>query len=245
MALFLGDCLEIMPTLPAASVDLILCDLPYGTTACAWDAIIPFEPLWQAYRRIAKPNAAIVLTAAQPFTSRLVVSALDIFKYCWVWDKVNKFTGALNAKRMPMLDYEDVAVFYGSPCTYNPQLRPGKYVTRHTTGNRNTGTVGKSNHTPDVGRIVEGLQPKRILSIPSHSTAKSLHPTQKPVELMEYFVRTYSDEGDTVLDNCMGSGTTGLAALKNNRRFIGIERDPHYFEVAKNRLGVKQVWPWS
>ena len=233
--LICGDCMEVLPNLLDGTVDMVLCDPPYGTTSCAWDLVLPIETMWRHYKRVCK--GAVVLTAMQPFTSVLICSNLKQFKYCWVWDKVNKFTGSLNASHMPMLDYEDVAVFYeGKAAIYNKQLRHGTYITRHTTGRRGTGTTRNVDAQPDVGRLVEGLNPKRIISFPSHSTAKSLHPTQKPVALMEYMIRTYTNEGMVVLDNCMGSGTTGVACLRTGRKFIGIEKNPAYFKIAVERI---------
>jgi hypothetical protein len=233
--LMLGDCLERMSEISEDSVDMVLCDLPYGTTACKWDSVIPFEPLWRHYRRVTKPNAAIVLTGCQPFTSVLITSNLRDFRYCWVWDKVNKVTGALTAKKMPMRDYEDVAVFYRQSCTYNPQMRPGGYVTRHV-GKRSTPTLGAVADKPDMGRVVDSLYPKRIIGIPAQQTTRADHPTQKPVALLEYFIKTYTHEGETVLDNTMGSGSTGVACINTGRNFIGIERDPNYFAIAERRI---------
>lgn len=240
MALYLGDCLEIMPTLPAASVDLILCDLPYGTTQNKWDSVIPLERLWAEYWRIAKPSAAIVLTAAQPFTTALIASNLPGFKYAWSWVKDRK-TNSLNAKIMPMAGHEDIAVFCQGKTTYNPQMRARDKPIAKKTG-AFTGKGYGSVNSEGYERRTDTICPDTVLYF---AVNRGLHPTQKPVELMEYLIRTYTNEGDTVLDNCMGSGTTGVAALKCGRQFIGIERDPHYFETAKNRVGVKNSWPWS
>jgi site-specific DNA-methyltransferase (adenine-specific) len=244
--LFHGDCLDVMPTLPAASVDLILCDLPYGTTACAWDAIIPFDRLWAEYRRIAKPNAAIVLTASQPFTSALGASNLPWLKYAWYWRKT-RATGHLNAKKMPMKDIEDILVFYGALPTYNPQgLKPLGKLQRNSASHIARGV------STDATSVVTGgitkrdyLQestgyPRQVLDFASEGS--TVHPTQKPVALMEYLIRTYTNPGDTVLDNCMGSGTTGVAARNTGRRFIGIERDPSYFTICQERInGARKV----
>lgn len=238
MKLILGDCLEEMPALLPASVDLILCDLPYGTTACAWDAVIPFEPLWALYRRIAKSNTAIVLTSSQPFTTLLIASNLSAFKYTWHWDKVNGIRNHLNAKRQPMRKMEDVCVFYSKQCIYNPQMRPGSYISRKTKPGQSDG-FGKVSGI-DVGREVNGFYPVDLLQIESHDPNNSLHPTQKPVALMEYLIRTYTNPGDVVLDNCMGSGTTGVAAMNGGRDFIGIERDKKYFEIATKRIHCAQ-----
>ena len=226
--LYHGDCLEVMAGLPDGSVDMILCDLPYGTTACKWDTVIPFEPLWAQYRRIAKRNAAIVLTASQPFTSALGASNLEDLRYSWVWQKENA-TGHLNAKRMPMKLTEDVLVFYAEQPTYNPQgTRPCNKVVRKggnglcygASGNELLQTV--ENYPRNI--IIEARDPSKV------------HPTQKPVALMEYLIRTYTNSGETVLDNTMGSGTTGVACMNTGRRFIGIERDETYFNIARSRI---------
>jgi len=217
-----------MPSIPDGSVDLILCDLPYGTTACKWDSVIPFEPLWAQYRRIAKRNAAIVLTASQPFTSALVMSNPSDFKYCWVWEK-SAATGHLNAKRMPMKLHEDVAVFGASTAPYFPQgLEAFNQITRRGGNGDNFGKSGKENFQEFTG------YPRSILRFPSEG--RTVHPTQKPVALMEYLIRTYTNEGETVLDNCMGSGTTGVACVNTGRQFIGIEQDPMYFAIALDRI---------
>ncbi len=231
-----ADCFDAMRDIPNGVIDMVLADLPYGTTAAKWDSVLPLNKLWNEYFRIAKENAAIVLTCGQPFTSQLIMSQIDNFKYCWIWDKVNKFTGALNAKIMPMLDYEDIAVFYRKQPIYNPQLRDGSYITRHTTGNRNTATIGKSNHAPDVGREVNGLNPKRILPFEGHTTTKSDHPTKKPVPLFEYLIKTYTNEDDLVLDNTAGSGTTAIAAINLKRRWVCIEKEQEYYDKAIARI---------
>jgi DNA modification methylase len=232
-----GDCLERMKEIQDHSVDMILCDLPYGTTACAWDSVIPFEPLWEQYKRVIKPNAAIVLTASQPFTSVLIMSNLKAFRYCWVWDKVNKYTGALNANRMPLKRHEDIAVFYQRLPTYNKQFREGKaYKSRKTSGHGECTQYGvgkERRHTINDGNH----NPCSVLQIPGDNKQElGLHPTQKPVALMEYLIKTYTNEGETVLDNTMGSGTTGVACINTNRNFIGIEMDDTYFDIAKNRI---------
>jgi site-specific DNA-methyltransferase (adenine-specific) len=230
----LGDCLEVMQTIADKSVDLILCDLPYGTTACKWDSVIPFEPLWAQYRRIAKPNTAIVLTASQPFTTALIASNLKDFRYCWVWNK-KKATGHLMAKKQPMRLTEDVAVFCQKTPIYNPQYsfgEPYKGTSRANSGEVWGGVGGKRNDND--GR----RYPKNLIEFSFEH--KPVHPTQKPVALMEYLIRTYTNEGDTVLDNCMGSGTTGVACANTGRKFIGIERDPSYFAIATNRIAGAQ-----
>ena len=242
--LHLGDCLELMREIPAGSVDMILCDLPYGTTACKWDSVIPFGQLWAEYKRIAKPTAAIVLTASQPFTSALVMSNTKDFAYTWTWLKTRP-TGFANAKKQPLRCVEDVAVFYGKPPSYNPQglIRADKVC-------RNSKSAGGETVRADVaessgkGSLRTGGKeyvqeftnyPRHVLEIPHDATGR-VHPTQKPVALMEYLVRTYTTEGQVVLDNCMGSGTTGVACANTGRKFIGIEKDAAYFEIARHRI---------
>lgn len=227
----LGDCLEVMAEIPDGSVDLILCDLPYGTTACKWDSVIPFEPLWEQYRRIAKKNAAIVLTASQPFTTALIASNIRHFKYCWVWEK-SRFANQILAKKQPLKTHEDVCVFYGRQPTYNPQgLIEVNRVTKQ--GARITDNSGGGVRSTEY-RQTHANYPRTVQSF--KSAGRTVHPTQKPVALMEYLIRTYTNEGETVLDNCMGSGTTGVACANTGRHFIGIERDPGYFEIARSRI---------
>lgn len=234
-----GDCLELMKDIPDGSVDMILCDLPYGTTACKWDTIIPFEPLWAHYKRIIKPNGAIVLTASQPFTSALVMSNPTWFKYAWVWDKVNRPTGHLNAKKQPMRITEDILVFSRGTVTYNPQMVDGEpYTAKHgaTDEGASSDNYGKQRVTITV---CDGKRyPRNLLSIKAdeRGTVGRIHPTQKPVALFEYLIKTYSNEGDLVLDNCAGSGTTGVAAINTKRKYILIEKDPTYYEISKKRL---------
>lgn len=226
MELWCGDCLELMKDIPSGSVDMILCDLPYGTTQNKWDTVIPFQVLWGEYWRILKPNGAVVLTAAQPFTSALVMSQVSNFKYGWVWKK-SKPTGHLNAKKQPMRNTEDVLVFCRAQSVYNPQgTKPTDVMVSRT----NRGNYGECSKT--TRQTVTGY-PTTILEFP---TENGTHPTQKPVALMEYLIRTYTNEGETVLDNCMGSGTTGVACVNTNRNFIGIEKDPAYFQIAKDRI---------
>lgn len=256
--LFNGDCLDVMPTLTAASVDLILCDLPYGTTACAWDAVIPFDRLWACYKRVLRPGGVVVLTAAQPFTTQVIASNLGEFKYCWYWDK-RAVTGFANAKRQPLRCVEDVVVFYGSRPTYNPQglvrfdrtVNKGKSAGGGTVQGEAIGN-GKGSLRSGADYVQEWTNyPRQLLEIPRDR--EKVHPTQKPVALMEYLIKTYTNEGDLVLDNCMGSGTTGVAAKNTDRRFIGIERDEKYFAICQERIGVKPAltinetaeFPWS
>lgn len=232
-----GDCLDAMWLIPDGSVDLILCDLPYGTTQNKWDSVIPFEPLWSHYWRVLKPNGAVVLTAAQPFTSALVMSQPDAFKYQWVWEK-SKVTGVLNAKKQPLRNHEDVLVFYRQQPTYNPQgVEPCSI--RANTGRssigKSSGNYGAISQTEDGAyEQTQTNYPRSVLKVASEG--KTVHPTQKPVAPMEYLIRTYANEGETVLDNCMGSGTTGVACKNTGRKFIGIERDPEYFCIAKERI---------
>lgn len=235
--LWLGDTLEEMDLMEDNSVDMILCDLPYGTTACKWDTVIPFESLWAAYRRVAKKNAAIVLTASQPFTSALVMSNVREFKYCWVWDKVNRYTGALLANKMPMKRHEDVAVFYQALPTYNKQFREGKPYSVKRTGGHG-GYVGDASMGQTRVGVNDGNHnPCSILEVKGDNKKEhGLHPTQKPVALFEYLIRTYTNHGELVLDNTMGSGTTGVACMNTGRRFIGIERDENYFAICKERI---------
>ena len=233
-----GDCLEEMPKLADKSIDMILCDLPYGTTACKWDTIIPFEPLWAQYKRIIKDNGAIVLTASQPFTSALVMSNPGWFKYSWVWNKVHA-VGFQIAKYRPMQQHEDVLVFGSGKVTYNPIMtdRPKKRESK-LYGNSDVSPL-KYVHFRD--RTYTQWYPKSILEFSGADHSKMLHPTQKPVALFEYLIRTYTNEGDTVLDNCAGSGTTGVAAFNTKRNAILIEKDEQYFNAARERFD-RETW---
>ncbi len=223
-----GDCLDLMPEIADHSVDLVLCDLPYSTTACEWDALIPFEPLWVHYRRIAKPKAAIVLTAQQPFTTKLIASNLLDYRYSWVWEK-DQGTNFLNAKRQPMKVHEDICVFYREQPTYNPQMTVGRpYTSGPGTSGDVTGNVTKT--------ITNNGGTRYPRSVQRFTKERGLHPTQKPTALFEYIIRTYTDPGQTVLDNCAGSGTTAVAARRADRRWICIERDAEYFARAIARL---------
>ena len=240
-----GDCLQIMPTLPAASVDLILCDLPYGTTACKWDSIIPLEPLWREYSRLAR--GAIVLTAAQPFSSTLVGSNLKMFKYEWIWIK-NLPTGFATANKQPMRAHESVLVFYRSQPIYNKQSTASKIMDRKmgvSNGMRaaakSGGAYGTLKTKAEEIILKETVSPRTTLEIACVPRATGTqHPTQKPVALMEYLIKTYTNPGDIVLDNCMGSGTTGVACVNTGREFIGIEQDPNYFQIASTRIAIAE-----
>ena len=226
--LYNGDCLEVMKQLPDKSVDMILCDLPYGTTKNKWDAIIPFDELWKNYNRIIKDRGAIVLTATQPFSSKLVCSNIENFSYEWVWVK-SKITGVLNAKKMPVRKHEQILVF-NKPKMYNPQgLVLNGTVTKQGSSSSNYGKRDTKQYIQEFSNY-----PRDVLEIASEG--KTVHPTQKPVALMEYLIKTYTNEGDLVLDNCMGSGTTGVACKNTNRNFIGIELDEKYFNIAEERI---------
>lgn len=241
--LFHGDCLQVMKDIPDGSVDMVLTDPPYGTTACNWDGVIPFELMWEQLKRVTKKNGAIVMTASQPFTSALVMSNAKMFKYCWVWEK-SRPTGHVHAKNKPMKKHEDVLVFSAgttvhasqseSRMTYNPQglLRKSVPTIRKAGGSSDSVMSARASHRDTIQEF-EGY-PNSIMQFASEGN--TVHPTQKPVVLMEYLIKTYSNEGETVLDFTMGSGTTGVAAKNINRNFIGIELDDKYFQIAKNRI---------
>ena len=236
--LYNGDCLEIMKDIPDKSVDMILCDLPYGTTRCKWDIIIPLDILWKQYERIIKDNGAILLFGQTPFDKVLGCSNLKLLRYEWIWEKPHA-TGFLNAKKMPMKAHENILVFYKKLPVYIPQKTSG-----HSPTHSFTRSIEISNNNELYGtmkkEIVGGGNTDRYprsIQVFSLDTQKcKLHPTQKPVALLEYLIRTYTNEGETVLDNCMGSGSTGIACLKTNRNFIGIEKDDKYFDIACNRI---------
>ena len=228
MEIYEGDCLDVMKRIPDGSVDMILCDMPYGTTACKWDVILPFEKLWEQYERVVKGNGAIVLFASQPFTARLICSNLKLYKYVWCWVKSLK-TNFLNAKKQPLRSHEDIVVFYKKQCTYNPQ---GLVEGSISGGNKLTNSYGKFKGN---AQQTHTRYPFDVLNFPNPNQG-NIHPTQKPVALLEYLIKTYTNEGDTVLDNTMGSGSTGVAAANLSRKFIGIEKDPKYFKIAKDRL---------
>ena len=231
--LHLGDCLEVMKQIPDKSVDAIICDLPYGTTACKWDSVIPFEPLWEQYKRIIKPNSAIVLFGSEPFSSSLRLSNIKQYKYDWVWEKAP--FNFLNSSHQPLRNSENISVFYGKKCNYYAVEKDLISYKTHGLKFKKTDTVGdykfqykEKNGYAKPTTIIKGIK--------KEDTRLIKHPTQKPVALLEYLIRTYTNEGDTVLDNTMGSGTTGVACKNLNRKFIGIEQDPSYFEIAKGRI---------
>lgn len=228
-----GDCLELMKDIPDKSIDAIICDLPYGTTACKWDTIIPFEPLWEQYKRIIKDNGVITLTAGQPFTSKLVVSNIDMFKYEWIYQK-EKGVNFITANKKPMFCHENILIFYKKQPTYNPQKTIGlpytkkqKYAESRETHPSITKSLDKKSNGERFPITIQRFKRDKV---------QKMHPTQKPVALMEYLVKTYTNENDIVLDNTMGSGTTGVACVNLNRNFIGMELDEKYFDIATTRI---------
>jgi site-specific DNA-methyltransferase (adenine-specific) len=241
-----GDCLELMKDIPDGNIDMILCDLPYGTTACKWDTIIPFNKLWEQYERIIKDDGAIVITSAEPFTSALIMSNVKLFKYRWTWNK-SRPTNHLNAKKQPLRVIEDVCVFYKKQAVYNPQLRE-----------RNRENIRTTNYIPDTskntvygkiridykyneGRVIDiekgyPLDYIEIVGVGTNSKEGRFHATQKPIELFEYLIKTYTNEGDLVLDNTAGSGTTAIACLNTNRQFIVMEKEQKYYDIILKRV---------
>jgi site-specific DNA-methyltransferase (adenine-specific) len=224
-----------MKGVPYGSVDMILCDLPYGTTACKWDTVIPFEPLWEQYKRLIKPNGAIVLFGSQPFTTALISSNLDMFKYSLIWEKSRPSNFPL-AKKQFMKYHEDISVFYRKQPTYNPEMIQGEknHRTKSTHGKNNI--IGDNGGGREWSNTSDMKYPSSVIKVKSTDSTQNLHPTQKPVALCEYLIKTYTNEGETVLDNCMGSGTTGVACVGTNRKFIGIEQDAGYFKIAEERI---------
>ena len=229
-----GDCLELMKKIPDKSIDMILCDLPYGTTACKWDSIIPFEPLWEQYNRVIKDNGAIVLFSVQPFTSALVSSNIRNYKHHWIWLK-NRGTGFQVAKYRPMMATEDIIAFCkkGNTLKYNPQMIPLKkpYFCRNASSTNGSNPLANFN---EGGKWVDEKYPTNVIEVAK--VTKPQHPTQKPVALLEYLIKTYTNEKDIVLDNCMGSGSTGVACINTNRKFVGIEKESEYYKIAKRRI---------
>lgn len=246
ISLFCGDCLEVMKAIPDDSIDMVLCDLPYGTTACAWDSQIPLEPLWYQWLRVLSPQSSVLLFGSEPFSTKLRMSNLSQFKYDWIWIK-NRPTGFVHAKNKPLKDFEIISVFSPYPMghksllgerrmRYNPLGLEfyGKTIKSSDTKFGNIEGKRKS-HKAEV--VLEFTNyPRMVLSFGKDTGKENLHPTQKPVALCEYLIKTYTDDGMTVLDNCMGSGSTGVACLNTGRKFIGIEKDEQYFEVAKERI---------
>ena len=232
-----GNCLDILPTLSENSVDMLLVDLPYGTTACKWDSIIPLDSLWKQYNRVCKKNAAMVFTAAQPFTAILASSNISNFKYEWIWEKPQG-TNPMNAKVMPLKSHENILVFYRKKPTYNPQMWQSTPYSGFSSNTSKIGEVYGKQQSKHRDNPSGSRYPKTVLR---YKQEKGFHPTQKPVGLMEYLIKTYTNEGETVLDNTMGSGTTGVACINTNRNFIGIEMDEKYYEVAYERINVGRL----
>lgn len=238
--LFQGDCLEVMKGIPDGSVDLVLTDPPYGTTACKWDTVVDLDLMWEQLKRIIKPNGAIVLFGNEPFSSLLRVSNLDIYKYDWIWDK-NKPTGMLNAKRQPLRRFENVLVFYKKQCTYNPQkiINPNGVEKRSLYGYNRDNEGGETIGQIKKGGVSSHYEADKLLPVNIQvfkKPNKPVHPTQKPVELMEYLIKTYTNESETVLDFTAGSFSTGVACINTNRRGIMIEKDEHYFKIGSERV---------
>lgn len=248
MELIQGDCLEVMRDIESGSVDMVLTDPPYGTTGCKWDSVIPLKPMWEQLKRIIKPNGAIVMTASQPFTTTLIASNMKMFKYCWVWEK-NRGSNFGAVRFQPMKEHEDVCVFVVGKIKYYPikEARKGSGLDRvkyKITARTKTENYANSLHNETILNCGDLRFPS---SIQKFNTAtgkeKVKHPTQKPVALMEYLIKTYTNEGETVLDFTMGSGSTGVACKNLNRSFIGIEMDDKYFEIAKERIEATEKEP--
>jgi DNA modification methylase len=239
--LYKGDCLELMKDIPDGSIDAIITDPPYGTTACKWDSVIDFDLMWEQLNRIIKPNGAIVLFGSEPFSSALRMSNIKNYKYDWVWQK-DKATNHLNAKKMPMRRNENISVFYKKQCTYNPQLKKKdpKNIRPERTKRKQTECYGNMTALSSRQIPVDMSYPNETLIFRGCFGEKVKHPTQKPVALMEYLIKTYTNENETVLDFTMGSGSTGVACVNTNRNFIGIEQDDKYFEIAEQRIKDQQ-----
>jgi DNA modification methylase len=238
--LYNADCFDVMPMIADKSIDCIIADLPYGTTACKWDSILPFDKLWYEYKRIIKDNGAIVLFGSEPFSSHLRLSNFSMYKYDWIWEKHHK-TGYLNAKKRPMKIIENISVFYSKQCCYNPQ---GLVVANKTM--KNSKSKMEINNTNKTSTVSGGINKKSYIQEYENYPTEILkfksmngnvqHPTQKPVALLEYLIKTYTNENELILDNTMGSGTTGVASQNTNRKFIGIEKETNYFDIAVKRI---------
>ncbi len=231
--LYQGDCLEVMKNIPDKSVDLVLTDPPFGTTACKWDSVIPLEPMWKELKRITKPNSAIVLFGQEPFSSILRLSNIKDYKYDWIWDKVKPGAFA-TAKYAPLKQHELISVFYEKSGRYNPQMIKRDKIKKSKIYSSSDSASVKYNDGAE--RVYDQLYPKAIIVESNAAQKGKVHPTQKPVALMEYLIKTYSNEGDTVLDFAIGSGTTGVSCVNTARNFIGIEKDEGYFKIAKDRI---------
>ena len=232
--LWQGDCLELMKNIPDGSVDMVLCDLPYGTTRNKWDSIIPLDRLWEQYKRVIKDNGAIVLFSAEPFTSLLITSNIQWFRYDLIWSKTQG-SDFLNANRKPLRSHENVCVFYKKQPTYNPQKTDGKPY-KAKSGETTSSNFGKFNGNHHTENKDGKRCPLSVLRFSGEHNRGKQHPTQKPTDLLEWLIKTYTNEGETVLDNSMGSGSCGVACVNTNRHFIGIELDEGYFEIAKKRI---------
>jgi len=231
-----GDCLEVMKSIPDGSIDAIITDPPYGTTACKWDSVIDFDLMWEQLNRIIKPNGAIVLFGSEPFSSALRMSNIKEYKYDWIWNKVNKFSGHLNAKKQPLRKTELISIFYNTQVLYNPQMEDGKPYIATSVGNKSS-NYGKQ--IDKIKTVCDGKRyPSNIIAIKGdeRGSVGRIHPTQKPVALMEYMIKTYTNENETVLDFTMGSGSTMVACQNTNRNGIGIEMDAEYFKIAQQRI---------
>jgi len=235
MNLYHGDCLEVLPTFPPASVEAIITDLPYGTTACEWDSIIPLAPMWDQVKRVLKPNGAFITTASQPFTSALIMSNPKAFRYEWIWEK-DRATGYLDANRKPLKCHENICVFYWKLPVYNPQKTSGHKPANKNGKNGKPSPIYHQHETFVKGGSTERYPRSIQTFFVANSAHKFYHSTQKPVALYEYLIRTYTNAGETVLDIAMGSGSTGVAAVQTGRNFIGIEKEQKYFEIASRRI---------
>ena len=241
--IYLGDCLELMKNIEDKSIDMILCDLPYGTTRCKWDSIIDLKELWKHYCRVIKDNGAIVLFAQTPFDKILGCSNIEMLRYEWIWEKTQA-TGHLNAKKMPMKAHENILVFYKKLPVYNPQKTIG-----HAPVNKYTKYIATQNNTELYGNFSKEISgggeteryPRSVQIFSSDKQKICLHPTQKPIKLLEYLIKTYTNENEIILDNCIGSGSTAVAAINTNRKFIGIEKDEQIYKVAIDRIKFKNV----
>lgn len=238
-----GDCLKVMQDIPDNKIDMILCDLPYGTTACKWDTVISFEPLWEQYNRIIKNNGAIVLFGSEPFSSKLRMSNLKMYKYDLIWEK-ERPTNIFTIKYQFGKVHENISVFYKKLPTYNPQMETS-IQPNNNDKRKNKSQISKMNSIETkhntISKISDEYNPKLryprdVLKFSRGTRRGTYHPTQKPIPLLEYLIKTYTNEGEIVLDNCMGSGTTGVAAINTNRKFIGIELDGNYYDIAENRI---------
>lgn len=235
--LWLGDCIKLMKNIPDKSIDMVLCDLPYGTTSCQWDIIIPFGGLWEQYHRIIKPNGVVVLFGQEPFSSVLRLSNIKEFKYDWYWEK-ERLTNISQVKHRAGKTVETISVFYNKQCIYNPQMQ--EYHGKPRSNKVKNGKLGilTDHQTKKVFEYKDNClrYPTQVLRFQRDCLTSNLHPTQKPVALLEYLIKTYTKEHETILDNCMGSGSTGVACINTNRNFIGMELNEEYFKIAKERI---------